>query len=229
MPDVCLAIEISNPSAEAGAGVAAGRLGTGSAITHLDAEPISSDRRHDDDLLPAIDRLFRRLGLTPGDIARVGVSIGPGGFTSLRMAVAAAKMICEVTGAACVGVPSAEVVARRVEHGGPFAVALSSKGQTVFVTRFVAPDKPEGPGRLAGAGDLESLGVGLLVADRFLPQSIRERADALGIAVREPRFDPAACLECAAAATSIDPVDLLPLYPRPPEAVVKWRELHPKP
>jgi len=228
VPDVCLAIEISNPSAEAGTGVAAGVLSRGS-VQPLGSEPLAPDRKHDDDLLPAIDRLFTRIERVPKHIARVGVSIGPGGFTSLRMACAAAKMLCEVTGAECVGVPSAEVVARRGATDSPFAVALSSKGQTAFVTCFDAPDRARAPGALAGAEDLEGLGMKLLIADRFLPQSMRDRAASLGVEIRPPVFDPIACLECAAAATPIDPLELLPLYPRPPEAVVKWRQLHPKP
>jgi len=226
VPDVCLAIEVSNPSAEAGAGVAVGGFVRG-AVEPLGSEPLAPDRTHDDDLLPAIERLFSRLGLAPGNIARVGVSIGPGGFTSLRMACAAAKMICEVNGAQCVGVPSAHVVARRITSSAPFAVALASKGDTAFVTRFTAPDAPDGPGRLVGADDLAALDAPLLIADRYLPQPVRERAAALNIEIREPVFDAAACLECAAGASPIDPLELLPIYPRPPEAVVKWRALHP--
>ncbi len=233
MPDLCLAIEISNPSADpgppgTGPGVALGRLIPGRDVEHLGTELISRERRHDDDLMPAIDRLFTRCGAGPRDLARVGVSIGPGGFTSLRIAVAAAKMICEATGAACVGVPSAEVVARRVAAPGAFAVALASKGDTAFVTRFTAPPSPDGPGRLVGAGDLEALAVQLLIADRFLPDSLRERAAAAKIGIGAPVFDPGACLECAAEAHAVDPLELLPLYPRLPEAVVKWRELHPE-
>src|SRR5262245_58553079 len=101
--DLCLAIEISNPSAAAGAGVALGRAGAGLQV--LVVEALAPERRHDDDLVPSIDRVFRRAGCSPGEIGLVGVSIGPGGFTSLRIAIAAAKMICEATGSRCVGVP----------------------------------------------------------------------------------------------------------------------------
>jgi len=230
--DLCLAIEISNPSAGSatpgtGPGVALGRM-SDAGVQALGVELLSAARKHDDDLVPAIDRLFRRLGRAPRELARVAVSIGPGGFTSLRMAVAAAKMICEATGAACVGVPSAQVVARRVAFASPFGVALASKGETSFVTRFVSHETPDGPGRLIGAPELETLGVRSLIADRFLSPSLRERAAALKIEVFEPVFDPAACLECGAHGTPIDPLELLPMYPRLPEAVVKWRELHPE-
>jgi tRNA threonylcarbamoyl adenosine modification protein YeaZ len=230
--DLALAIETSNPSAYEGTGpgpgVALGVLVNG-ALSPLGVESIPADRPHDDDLVPAIDRLFAQHGRRPADLDRVIVSTGPGGFTALRIAVAAAKMICEATGAACVGVPSAEVVALRVrEARGAFAVALSSKGRSAFVTRFAAPHAPDGPGTLAEAENLERLGIALLIADRFLPDPMRERCATLGIEVRTPVFDPAACLEAGAARAPVDPVSLLPFYPRLPEAVVKWRELHPE-
>ena len=41
-----------------------------------------------DDLVAAIDRLFARTGVAPRGIRAIGVSVGPGGFTGLRTAVA---------------------------------------------------------------------------------------------------------------------------------------------
>jgi len=76
------------------------------------------------------------------------------------------------------------------------------------------------------AADLDRLGAGLLVADRFLPEAMRRRAEELGIEVRLPAFDPVACIEAAMEGVApVDPADLLPLYPREPEAVTKWRAL----
>jgi tRNA threonylcarbamoyl adenosine modification protein YeaZ len=72
--------------------------------------------RHDDDLLPAIDRLFSGLGLKPRDLpgGAVAVSIGPGGFTGLRIAVSTAKMLAEVLAAKLIAVPSALVAAQSI-------------------------------------------------------------------------------------------------------------------
>jgi len=65
-----------------------------------------------------------------------------------------------------------------------------------------------------------------LIADRFLPESMRERCESLGIRLDEPVFDPVACLEASAAFEAVEPVELVPIYGREPEAVRKWRELH---
>lgn len=237
--ELTLAIEASNPSAAcegSGPGVALGRVGPGG-VELLGVELLRSAARHDDDLMPAVDRLWSRLageGLVRDktDLARIAVSIGPGGFTGLRVAVTAAKCIAEAVGALCVPVPSASVVARRAapDLPRPFAVALASKRETTVVTVFDDADRasasPSGHAREIDADALQSLGCRALIADRFLPDSIRARCAELDIRIDEPVFDPAACLAAAALIDPIDPAKLVPLYGREPEAVRKWRELH---
>lgn len=226
---ITLAIETSNPSAaepgdaHGAAGVALGRSGASGAHL-LGVERLRPTGRHDDDLMPAIDRLTGRAGVRPGDLTRVAVSIGPGGYTALRIAVATAKLIAEATGAACVAVPSAMVVARRVEAGGrAFAVALASKNDSTHITRFDEQGRPDLPGRLITATDLGGLNVGLLIADRFLPEPIAAAAREAGVEVRRPVFDPSACFEVSLGLPAVDPAALLPHYAREPDAVTQWR------
>ena len=227
-----LAIETSNPSsAEAGmsgAGIAIGVLRECSTQV-LGAEPVGPD----DDLVSAIDRLTRRLGLGPRHLGAVAVSIGPGGYTGLRTAVAAAKMLCEATAASCIPVPTALVAAhhfmQRPDAGAReqrFGVALASKGDSVFLTVFDS-GRPAGPGGLADAGDLSALGLAVLLADRFLPDPLRARAASLGIRVRPLVLSAGTCLEVSAACAPLDPLALAPLYPRQAEAVTQWQKRRP--
>jgi len=250
-PVLTLAIEASNPSAiattlEPGGtsprvpGVAIGETLGGSSRV-LGVESIALDRRHDDDLLPAVDRLMRRLSIGPRDLSRIAVSVGPGGFTGLRVSIASAKAIAEAVGARCVAVPSAHVVARAFHHDREsadrprpergFAVALASKGEDTFVTDFDASGTESTAGRIVSAADLARFlaagpGFGTLLADRFLPAAIAELLTERKIPILAPRFDPAFCFEASVQLPDLDPLDLLPLYPREPEAVRKWRELH---
>lgn len=219
---ITLAIETSNPTAPPGAGVAVGESGMGPARV-LGVELLREPDRHDDDLAPAIDRLVRRLGLAPRDLDRVAVSIGPGGYTAIRTAVATARMIAEATGAGCVGVPSACVAARRIESRERFAVCLASKGETTFATVFELDGKEASAGRLIRAGDLSSLGVRVLAADGYLPVSIRQAAQSDGLAIIPPTLDPGACFEVSVDRPETDPGAVLPLYPREPDAVTLWR------
>ena len=228
---ITLGIETSNPSAGGGgegggrAGVALARIESGSIVEVLATEMIPEGRRHDDQLMPAIDRLARAAGVQPGDIRCVAVSIGPGGFTALRIATATAKMLAFATGARCVGVPSGSVVARRVQQAGPFAVALASKNDRAFVTIFEDPDHPRGPGELMDANRIQRLDVSMLVADQFLPAPLAQAALSRSIHLQPPTFDPVACIEASVRLDPIDPPDLAPLYGREPEAVTKWRRL----
>lgn len=162
-PAYTLAIETSNPSAGprgrvtvasgddvlAGPGVALGRLQAGTppgSIELVGEEPLSEadggpQTRSSglgvpsDDLMSAIDRLCRRVGVGPRALKRVAVSVGPGGYTGLRTAIAAAKMIAEGAGAETIPVPSAAVAAWCIEIGSaPAIVCLASKAETTHAT-----------------------------------------------------------------------------------------------
>lgn len=224
-----LGIETSNPSAvEPGCGwspaVALARHAAGT-LTPLGTEALNLDRPQDDDLLPAIDRLFRRAGVLPRDLRAIALSTGPGGFTALRIATASAKMIAEVTGSLVFGVPSACVVARRAECTAPFAVALASKNDSVWLTQFGANTPPIADGQLIHARDFAPATLAALIADRFLPAPFADACAAAGVPILRPVFDPLAVIEVSQRAAAIDPVSLLPIYPREPEAVTKWRAL----
>jgi len=222
-PTLTLAIESSNPSA------AQPSVALVSAQEVLGIEPIDF-KPHTDDLITAIDRLFRRVGRMPRDLTAVAVSVGPGGYTAVRIAITTAKLICEATGAACHPIPTAHVVAASVESDKPFGVALASKGESTFLTRFHPRQGSDLPrardeGRLITAADLDQLGISLLVIDRFAPAILSARAAELGIELRPPTLDPAAAASLTATFPAVDPAALAPLYPREPEAVTKWKQL----
>lgn len=178
-----LSIEVSNPSV--GAAVAAGWLDEDE--TAWMEEVVAAGTRERDDLTPAVARVLARVELgrergggaraeAEGDVGaemvvraaaaarRVGLialSLGPGGYTSLRMGLATATMLAMAGGGGgersggggvrCVGVPTSRVAlwhARRGAAGGagagvrgPVAVALAGKAGMGFVTVFDAEDR----------------------------------------------------------------------------------------
>lgn len=226
MADLTLAIESSNPSSGGEPGVALG-LVEANEVTPLESEPLGEGERHDDLLMPAIRRLMARAGKEPAELDRIVCSVGPGGFTGLRIATAAANMIALVAGAKLYGVPSAWVAAVSVEADSTFGVALASKGDSCFMTSFDASGIPKGAGGLVGPAAIENLGLGLLVGDRFLSKAIQAEADRLGLRVIPPEFSAASCLSLAPRALEVRVGELVPLYGREAEAVTKWRQLHP--
>lgn len=236
---LCLAIETSNPSADPSAPgeVALARCGDwmneAAPIIVLASEVLSPAARHDDALMPAIDRLFSSAGADRSRLCRIAVSIGPGGYSAIRIAVATARMIAEITGAACVPVESAAVAARAPGLPERFIVLLASKRETVWATAFLKPcDGPPhalATGALVDApalGAMHAIGAAMtIVADDNLPDTFRLLAAARGWPVTPIRLRAASLLEASRGVAGVPPDALAPLYPREAEAVRKWREL----
>lgn len=76
---------------------------------------------HSEAMLPAIDGLFKKTGLSPDDIDMFAVSAGPGSFTGVRIGVSLIKGLAFGKNRPCVGVSSLEALARNGEYlGGEF-------------------------------------------------------------------------------------------------------------
>ena len=124
--------------------------------------------------MPAIDRIMARARLHGGDLDAVAVSIGPGGFTGLRIAVSTAKLMAEALGVAVIGVPSALVAAASSGERERVLVLLASKENSVWAT-LCEPDPAEGdwrmaePAGLVTAETIELSGAMVVPADRYLP------------------------------------------------------------
>ncbi len=102
--------------------------------------------RHSERILPLIDGLFAQLGWPRTSIQRVGVGVGPGNFTGLRMGLALASGLTLGLGVPAVGVgslravaaglpsddPRLRVVVRDARRGDFFVGAYSSRGEEVL-------------------------------------------------------------------------------------------------
>lgn len=196
-------------------------------------EMLQESKRHDDDLMPAIKRIFERADLQPSDLEAVGVSMGPGGFTGLRIAISTAKMFAETLGVKLIAVPSAVVVAESHSetHEDHLLVALASKGETCWVTCLERQGEHwqiRGEPSLSDASHIGRFSSPVLLGDQYLPSSIREKCEQDGVNIFPPVFDPKACLKAASQqlkqGETCDPLSLSPLYPRPPEAVSLWEK-----
>lgn len=194
------------------------------------AEVATGDRDRDV-VMPAIDELVRGAGLAPRDLEAVIVSVGPGGFTGLRIAVATAKALALSTGAALVAVESASVAAATHGGEGVTLVVSAAKGGTFWLSKVVAGEGTwQSSGALADADVLRDMlsGVKAVLADEFMPEAAADACSELGVTTHGRRQDPLALLSIGctrlAAGKTIEAADLLPLYPREPEAVRRWRE-----
>ena len=70
-----------------------------------------SSQRHTSELAPAIFDLLTRCGLAMSDIRALGVAIGPGSFTSLRVGLSLVKGLALARGLPLVGIPTLDILA----------------------------------------------------------------------------------------------------------------------
>jgi tRNA threonylcarbamoyladenosine biosynthesis protein TsaB len=106
---------------------------------------IEATRRHGRDLLPCLGHLLRKARLAVGDLKAVGLGLGPGSYTGLRIGLTAAKTLVYATSADLVGFDSLEGMARNApaEALKVHVVADAQRGD-VYTADFtrMAPGAP---------------------------------------------------------------------------------------
>jgi tRNA threonylcarbamoyladenosine biosynthesis protein TsaB len=70
-----------------------------------------SSQRHTVELAPAISELLIRCGLTMNDIRALGVALGPGSFTSLRVGLSLVKGLALSRHLPLIGIPTLDILA----------------------------------------------------------------------------------------------------------------------
>jgi tRNA threonylcarbamoyladenosine biosynthesis protein TsaB len=97
---------------------------------------------HAERLMPMIDETMRAAGLKFADVDRIGVTVGPGAFTGVRVGIAAARALALATGKPVVGMTSLAVMeaeARRaLGDAKPIAVAIDARGGMVYFALFAS-------------------------------------------------------------------------------------------
>lgn len=93
-----------------------------------------SPREHTRQLLPAILTGLKAMSATFDDLEVIIVSLGPGPFNGLRVAVSTAKGLAAGTGAAVVGISTLEAEAYRCEPSTAKVRPIVCAGQTGFTT-----------------------------------------------------------------------------------------------
>ena len=177
------------------------------------SEPMT--RGHQERLAPMVQDLLREAGVAPDQLDRIGVTVGPGSFTGLRVGLAFAKGLALALGKPLVGVSGLEALAQH-HSGAPNLVLVDARREQAYWQAFDgdAPLTPPQAWTLPDIADwaLEHgpprrlIGPGAhLLAARFPGAEVEARAAA----------DP---LAIAALAARREPGDVRPLYLRTPDA-----------
>jgi tRNA threonylcarbamoyladenosine biosynthesis protein TsaB len=131
-----LAIETATPVASAAVLDASGIL----------AETVTrAPMRHLEWLLPAVQEMLGRLGMTADAIEGLAVSCGPGGFTGLRIGIATAAAWAQARDLPVVGVGTLEALARVPGTRGLVVPALDAhRGEVAWALYDVGHDRDGG-------------------------------------------------------------------------------------
>ena len=187
------------------------------AVLATRSEPMT--RGHQERLAPLVQETMLAAGLAFSQIDRIGVTVGPGSFTGLRVGLAFAKGLGLALSKPCIGVGALEALAASDPGPGLTAAVIDAKRGQVYLQVFqdgvpvMAPDVL--PVEIAAARLAEFWGGGLA---RLVGPSAALLADVLpGAEVHERAApDPAALARLAAAKPAGIPAR--PLYLRAPDA-----------
>lgn len=173
-----------------------------------------------EDLPDLIGRTLKQSGWRIADVDRIAVTLGPGGFTSLRAGLAFAKGLALAADKPLLGFTTLEALAIRAPQGPtPVAAVIDAKRDEVFLQVFAADRSPLGPPAVLAVSDLARAvhwpdrirvcgsGAALLAAQ------IGNRGDMLGFDVPDAG---ALALHCQAFALSERPAEAV--YLRPADA-----------
>jgi tRNA threonylcarbamoyl adenosine modification protein YeaZ len=180
--------------------------------------------------MPMIAEVMEGAGLAFSALDRIAVTLGPGGFTGVRIGIAAARGLALATGKPVVGATSLAVMAHRAEEllteaGGPLGarrlmVAVDARRGALYGQTFTAGTVETAEARLLtpleaarGLGPEGAVVVGSGAA------AVAAAAEEAGIAAeaRFPDLQPHA-RNLAVLGERLTPVSpVRPLYLRPPD------------
>jgi tRNA threonylcarbamoyladenosine biosynthesis protein TsaB len=176
-------------------------------------------RGHQERLAPMVRDLMAQAKAPFGVLDRIGVTVGPGSFTGLRVGLAFAKGLGLALGRPCIGVGTLQALALDAEPRGPCAALIDAGRGRVFVQMFDAGEPLTGPDILGidealarlvevfPLGEFTLAGPGAPLVGAAWPTARQAAAEAP---------DPAVVARLAAIGP---PTPATPLYLRPADAI----------
>lgn len=190
--------------------VCAGLSGNGDQVI---SRAVGDNHSHVELLVPTIESLLAEAGAALADVERIGVGVGPGPYTGLRVGLSAAVTLSLVSGAPLRGVCSLDLIAAQWTATGSapeeFVVASDARRKELYWARYrdgvrVGSPQVAAPARLP---ELPLAGPGVDVYPQLL--GTRRPAEA-------PRSIDAGFL--AAHLDELPDAGVEPLYLRKPDA-----------
>lgn len=200
-------------------------LGACSAVV-LDGERVlaceieAMERGHQERVAPVVAAAVAKSGLRFSQLDRIGVTVGPGSFTGLRVGIAFAKGLALALAVPAAGIGTLEALAASGDRGGLTAAVIDARRERVYFQAFVDGAAVTAPDLL----DLDEAAARLAELSVSAPLNlVGPGANLLSGVISGARLDqrtypdPKAVARLAAA-RSAPLAPLRPLYLRAPDA-----------
>jgi tRNA threonylcarbamoyladenosine biosynthesis protein TsaB len=184
-------------------------------------------RGHAEALMPMVAEVLAEAGIEAQALDLIAATIGPGSFTGVRIAIAAARGLALATGVKLYGTDSLTVMARgALSRGlsphGPFAVAVDARRDMIYLGVYDAGGpRRDGPLLITpdDAADLlaPDLNVAVGSGASFLAEAYARQGRRIEATLPDLEPSAASLAEIALEAGETHPT-LRPLYLRPPDA-----------
>lgn len=194
-------------------------------------------RNHAEVIIPLIVEVLRDGGLTTGDLDRMAVSIGPGSFTGVRIALSTAKGLVFGSAIPVVGVSTLMAYATAVDRFELVCPLLDARKKEAYMALFRSEsgkfDRLMADSVLPIAGVIQQLeqhsgacaliGAGAKIYGPLIQEELGARVAIVAepedftVAAAVARLAGAAAADCG----SVEMAELIPAYVRPPEAESK--------
>jgi tRNA threonylcarbamoyladenosine biosynthesis protein TsaB len=217
---ILVAMDTATPSTVAGVLLDDGRV-----VEARDDPPEGSRGEHASRLLPLVERALHHAGVTWGDVERIAVGVGPGGFTGLRIGIATARALAQARGLPLVPVSSLAALAAGAESPGAVAAVIDARRGEVFAGAWAGERELLEPAALAPEALAERLRALDPPVQAVGDGAVRFRSALEGAGVAVPvdgsavhRIAAAPLCRLGAAGEPADRDRLLPDYRREPDA-----------
>ncbi|MCU1368064.1 MAG: peptidase family protein [Ilumatobacteraceae bacterium] len=196
---------------------------------------IAQGRRHAETLAPAIEFVCRHAQVAIGEIAAIGVDVGPGLFTGMRVGIASAKAMAHALQVPVVGVSSLDLLAHPLRHTSKvIAGVIDARKGEVFYAFFLPT--PGGVQRVTEprVGSIEDFNADVMARGQDVLAvgdgacRYRDELD-IGVEVADLAHPSVASLVTLARARvlrsdleALRADDVQPMYLRAPDAQINW-------